>query len=185
MFRIYTRTSTSQTRSCSPIGRGGCLKTSQCAGSTPARSTTCSFKILVVQNSCCCSPTGRGAGLRNQRLWVSPNGDASRTTPTSSTKHRDVIQRSEALVWDQGVVGSNPTIPTICPCDGTGRRAGFRDQILCEFLRKRFASDSHQGYCAPVTELEYVLGREPRLCRFKSCREYQAPKAEVVDAHTR
>lgn len=28
-------------------------------------------------------------------------------------QNRDVIQRTEALVWDQGVAGSNPVIPTI------------------------------------------------------------------------
>jgi hypothetical protein len=26
---------------------------------------------------------------------------------------RDVIQRPEAMLWEHGVVGSNPTIPTL------------------------------------------------------------------------
>lgn len=85
--------------SCSPIGRGGCLKHSSCVGSNPTR----------------------------------------------STNQRDVIQRSEALVWDQGVVGSNPTIPTICPCDGTA------DVLV---LETRFCGfKSHRGYQAPEAKV--------------------------------
>lgn len=33
------------------------------------------------------------------------------------------------MLWEHGVAGSNPAIP-ICPCDGTGIRAGIRVQIL-------------------------------------------------------
>jgi hypothetical protein len=71
---------------------------------------------------CSCSPTGRGGCLKNSLCTGS--------TPVRSTNYRDVIQWSEARVWDSGVVGSNPTIPTICPCDETGKRAGLRNQIL-------------------------------------------------------
>ena len=33
------------------------------------------------------------------------------------------------MLWEHGVAGSSPAIP-ICPCDGTGIRAGIRVQIL-------------------------------------------------------
>lgn len=40
---------------------------------------------------------------------------------------RNLVARQ---LWELKVVGSNPTIPTICPCDETGKRAGLRNQIL-------------------------------------------------------
>jgi hypothetical protein len=70
--------------SCSPIGRGGCLKNSLfCTGSTPVRSTNGMWRNLVARQ-----------------------------------------------LWELKVAGSNPAIPTICPCDETGKRAGLRNQIL-------------------------------------------------------
>lgn len=40
---------------------------------------------------------------------------------------RNLVARQ---LWELKVVGSNPTIPTICPCDETGKRAGLRNRIL-------------------------------------------------------
>ena len=40
---------------------------------------------------------------------------------------RNLVARQ---LWELKVAGSNPAIPTICPCDETGKRAGLRNQIL-------------------------------------------------------
>jgi hypothetical protein len=48
---------------------------------------------------------------------------------------RNLVARQ---LWELKVVGTfgsrfastNPTIPTICPCDETGKRVGLRNQIL-------------------------------------------------------
>jgi hypothetical protein len=51
-----------------------------------------------------CSPTEEAIALEAMR-W--------RFKSSQEYQNRDVIQRTEALVWDQGVAGSNPVIPTI------------------------------------------------------------------------
>jgi hypothetical protein len=84
-----------------------------------------------------CSPTGRGDCFKNS-LRVS-------SILTRSTTYRDVAQLGlELPLWKRKVVGSNPTIPTICPCDGTA------DVLVLETSFCGF--DSHRGYCALVAE---------------------------------
>lgn len=56
---------------------------------------------------------------------------------------RNLVARQ---LWELKVVGSNPTIPIICPCDETGKRAGLRNQILCVPFGNAYANNSHQGY---------------------------------------
>ena len=38
----------------------------------------------------------------------------------------DVAQLGEHLICIQEVIGSNPFISTICPCDGIGRHSGLK-----------------------------------------------------------
>jgi hypothetical protein len=83
--------------SCSPTGRGSCLKNSLCVGSTPTRSTKYPYPR---------DGTGRRSGLRNQ-LFVG-------STPTEGTKYRGVAQLGiELPLWKRKVAGSNPAIPTM------------------------------------------------------------------------
>lgn len=63
---------------------------------------------------------------------------------------RNLVARQ---LWELKVVGSNPTIPTICPCDETGKRAGLRNQILWVRL--------------PPRVLNWVVGRAGMQPPFK------------------
>lgn len=105
------------------------------------------------------------------------------SNPTSSTKYRDVIQWSEALVWDQGVVGSNPTIPTICPCDPTGKRAGFRDQILWVSPFGDAARTTPTGSTKHRRRKWWTRTPDKRvISRFDSCSVYQISGCGAVGA---
>ncbi len=138
-----------------------------------------------------CSPIGRGGCFKNSLCTGS--------TPVRSTNGmwRNLVARQ---LWELKVVGSNPAIPTICPCDETGKRAGLRNQILwvqlpprvlnwvvkpfghtrkaeriCSCLLSRLIQVQPLGdppNFAPVTQVEEVPNLKFGSCWFKSSQGY-------------
>jgi hypothetical protein len=67
---------------------------------------------------CCCSPTGRGAGLRNRRLRVSPNGDADAND--SRWGYRGDRARAARQSHKLQSVSATLTPASKCRCDVMG-----------------------------------------------------------------
>jgi hypothetical protein len=112
---------------------------------------------------CSCSPTEEAIALEAMR-W--------RFESSQEYQHRDVIQWTEALVWDQGVAGSNPVIPTI-----------LSSRIFIGLLAERICSRLLSGIIqvqplgnppnrTPVTQLAEVPSLNLGSCWFKSSQGY-------------
>jgi hypothetical protein len=61
------------------------------------------------------SPTGRGRCFKPSSVQVRFLSEVPLISLPLTSQYRNVIQWPEALVWDQGVAGSNPVIPTLPP----------------------------------------------------------------------
>ena len=119
--------------SCSPIGRGGCLKTSQRAGSNPARSTNYAAvaqleEVLVLET--------RGCGFNSRRHCQIQHGSARLSAWATVCKTAASC-----------VAGATPARPTIMESNPIRRSALFAKQMDEQIVVRVHCSPPLRTWC--------------------------------------